>query len=190
MSGYDADLSKLRANELTYREFERRHRGIVRSIALRWQRHAEGIVDVGDLCQDVLEATWRAVDAFEPCRGVPLSKWVRKCVRHKLMKQVARARKRRGVEAKHIEHFGARDDSEIDDFLADTEDVVRFRRRLDTIMGTVDRRTGRLVFGIVAGHGLERVRQEVYSDYTIAGAIRKSRTALRQVMKVAEGLED
>lgn len=187
---FDEDLNQLREHVINYSDFARRQSDRIRRIAERWHRHCNGLVDVDDLAQEVLESVWRAIDSFQPQRNVPLKFWVSKCMRHKLQKRTGRARKLPSVQYRNIEHYGRRDHDAPDDFHATAEQVTRFRRRLAQVVGSVSPRDGALVHGIASGKGIECVRQEVYADYSIDGAIRKSRVAIRRALQVAEQLDD
>lgn len=186
---YDQDLSKLRDNPDAFNEFARRHAGIVRKIAGPWVRRCPDKIDIDDVSQEVLEAIWRAVDLWDPDRGVELSQWVRKYVRYRLLKMTARLRQARRVELCHIRHYGQRDDTVIDEAAVPIDVGVEYLRRGAMVVGSIsDRRDADFIARVIRGRGVECARQEVYLDSSFGGAIRKSRRALNHALMIAARL--
>ena len=76
--GLEAELAKLHRGRSSFDEFARATRGDWRRLAgylrRRWQVPAA--VEVEDVEQELLIAAWRAVDAWNPARGVTLRSYV------------------------------------------------------------------------------------------------------------------
>lgn len=186
---YDQDLTRLRDNPDTFAEFARRHTGIVKRIAGPWVRRCPDKIDIDDVSQEVLEAIWRAVDSWDPERGVTLPQWVRKYVRFRLLKMTARLRQARRVEMRHIQRYGQRDDTVCDESAVSLDDGVEYWRRAAMVIGSIpDRQSADFIARVLRGHGVERARQAVYLDSSFGGAIRKSRRAINNAIVVAAQL--
>lgn len=189
---YDRDLNELREHlDPTYfRAFARRHAGIVKRIAGPWHRRCPDKVDLDDVCQEVLESIWRAVDTWDASRGVGLPQWVRQSIRFRCLKLTTRLIQARHVEARHVELFGRRDDAVCDESSVGTEEAVRYSRRSMVLVGSfADRRDAAFISRVVRGQAASVARAEVYVRSTAGGQVRKARRALNRAISIAQQLE-
>lgn len=189
---YDRDLTELRQHldPAYFRAFARRHAGIVKRIAGPWHRRCPDKCDLDDVCQEVLEAIWRAVDTWDVARNVGLPQWVRQSIRFRCLKYTTRLIQARHVEARHIELFGRRDDSMCDESSVGTEEAVRYTRRSMLVVGSLpDRRDAAFISRLVRGQAASVARAEVYVHSTAGGQIRKARRAINRALSIAQQLE-
>jgi len=91
MTSFDRDLGALRDGALSFDRFAHRHRARF----ARWAQHffsrwPQRALDVDDLHQEALLEAWRAVDEWDPAKGVALRRFVEYRVGRKLRVELER----------------------------------------------------------------------------------------------------
>ena len=174
---YVKDLSLLRDGQLSYTEFFSRHQAFLMAIAGFWHRRLWGRqIDIGDLAQEIAEALWRSVDSYDPRHAVPLHNWVLFCVRQRMVKRVVRFNAATKAERRYHEEYGVRNETTADEFHADPEAVVIYKRRLTQMLGSLD---------VASGDALLRVSE----GERISCDRRRSALLLSHVDKVSRRLD-
>lgn len=181
---WNEDLVRLRDGEISFDVFAKRHAGIVRRLASRWGRRCPERLGVDDATQEALLEIWRAVDAWDESRGLPLHVYVRVRVRFRLLGLTDRLLKGRDVETRYLWTVGRRDDT-VSDHAPLLDERVGATRRLANVIGTLDAASAEVVMGVVAGRPLVDIRQEVYARRTVGGAVKKARSVLRDASQLA-----
>lgn len=101
---FSSDLEALRAGSITFNTFARTHDSRFRRwAAYYFERWPQRALCVADLVQEGLLEAWRAVDAWDPTRGVALERFVEYQVGRRLRMELERVlgwpKKSRGTKA-------------------------------------------------------------------------------------------
>jgi DNA-directed RNA polymerase specialized sigma subunit len=184
VGAWNDDLMRLRSGELSFDAFAKRHMGIVRRLASRWGRRCPERFGVDDASQEALLEIWRSVDCWDATRGIPLHAFVRQRVRFRLLGMTDRLLKGRDVETRYLWAVGRRDDT-VSDRSPLLDERVGATRRLANVVGTLDPTSAEVVMAVVSGRQLGDIRQEVYSQRTAGGAVKKARSVLRDASQLA-----
>lgn len=184
ISAWNLDLGRLRTGEMSFEAFARRHVGIVRRLCARWSRRCPERLGIDDATQEALLEIWRAVDLWDPLRGVPLHAFVRGRVRFRLLGMTDRLLKGRDIETRYLWATGRRDDT-VSDRSQLVDDEVAAGRRFARVIGSVDHDAAEIIMGVVSGEHLDVLSREVYARRTEAGGAKKARSVIRQAVHMA-----
>lgn len=143
-----------------------------------WARH---LADTGDLVQDVLMATFRRLDDFEPRRQKALQSYLRQAVRNQIRDVLRRAQVRSGAEPVELDHLPGRESPFRDAVDAET------RQRYSMALAQLDADERELIVGHVE-LGFSHEQLALSSGKPSADA---ARMALRRsLLKLATKMRD
>lgn len=168
------DLEALRAGEMSFDRFATANRGRFRRWAgyfkERWPQRA---LDLEDLVQEGLLAAWRAVDRFDPTRGVTLERYVEyqvgRAIRNEIDRVLGWPDKRRGHAP--VRPLSLDDDAaarrhviELDSREVSPEAKLLIAEASDRLRDSGDELAAEVAVGIGLGMSADAVAVHLYDD--------------------------
>jgi hypothetical protein len=152
----ESDLIRLRAGTMSFDAFARLHSRTVRSICdYYYRRFPQQSLDLSDLEQEALLEIWRAVDTWDPDRGIPISKFVGYRMGRRVRCEIERVqgwpKKSRGTKAPVFAEL-----DQIPQFRLNVANLV-----LDCFPPGIERE---IACGLVAGLSVDRVASTIWNE--------------------------